>query len=250
MTDVLLFGGTSEGRALAERLQQKGVSTLVCVATEYGEALLTPDNSLRVHAGRLDGDGIQTLLTKERPRRVIDATHPYAQAVSDSLRAVCAKNGMAYLRVQRETCDAEGCIEFNSMNALIAWLNTQEGVIFSMLGAKEARALTAVDDYQARVILRILPSIDSLGICLNAGFPANHLICIQGPFSEEMNVAMLHATGAKIAVTKESGSAGGFPQKLAAARKLGIPMAVLQRPAEESGCTLPELLIRIEEGTL
>ena len=250
MTDVLLFGGTSEGRTLAERLQQKGVSTLVCVATEYGEALLTPSDSLRVHTGWLDADGIMTLLTKECPRRVIDATHPYAQAVSESLRAACDKNSAVYLRVRREACAAEGCIEFNSMHALIAWLNTQDGMVFSMLGAKEARALTAVEGFRERVWVRVLPAVDSLTACLDAGYPAKHIICMQGPFSEDLNVAMLHATGAKIAVTKESGSAGGFPEKLAAARRLGIPLAVLRRPSEEAGCTLSELLERIEEGTL
>ena len=42
MTDIVLFGGTTEGRIIAELLQKKGVSTVVCVATEYGESLLVP----------------------------------------------------------------------------------------------------------------------------------------------------------------------------------------------------------------
>mgnify|MGYP002732313138 CR=1 FL=1 len=250
MIDVLLFGGTSEGRTLARLLQSKGIPTLVCVATEYGEALLEAGGSLSVHTGRLGAKEMLTLLQKERPRRVVDATHPYASAVSDTLKAACRESGADYMRVRREPCKEEGCIEFSSMPALVSWLNTQQGTVFSMLGAKEAAALSAVNGYRERMWLRILPSIDSLHICLAAGFSPKHIICMQGPFSEEMNAAMLHAANASIALTKESGAAGGFPEKLAAAKRLGIPLAVLQRPEDTKGCTLPELMQRIEEGSL
>ena len=58
----------------------------------------------------------------------------------------------------------------------------------------------------------------------------------QGPFSEEMNLAMLRDTGAKYLLTKETGSAGGFPEKLAAARKASVTAVVIANPeARDTG---------------
>ena len=250
MTKILLFGGTSEGRTLAENLQRTNISTLVCVATEYGETLLAPGGSLRVHTGRLVEDEITLLIAKEHPAKVIDATHPYANSIRRNLKSACQTAGTPYLRVLRDASPATDCVTFETMPELISWLNTQQGIIFSMLGAKEAASLTAVSGFAKRIWLRILPSIESLSACLGAGYPAKQIVCMQGPFSEEMNVAMLHAANADILVTKESGPAGGFPEKLAAAKKLNIQIAVLKRPRDENGFTLQELLRQIEEGTL
>ncbi|MEZ4509769.1 MAG: precorrin-6A reductase [Eubacteriales bacterium] len=252
MIDVLLFGGTSEGRILANRLQQKGVSTLVCVATEYGENLLEPGGSLRVHTGRLTEEEISSLIALERPARVIDATHPYASQIRQNVISACQATETPYLRVLRDTCPLPltDCNAFETMQELVSWLNTQPGIIFSMLGAKEAIPLTAVSNYASRVWLRVLPSIESLSACINAGFKAKQIICMQGPFSEEMNLAMLRTANANILITKESGITGGFPEKLSAAKQLGLHVAVLKRPAQKSGYPLQELLRRVEERTL
>ena len=155
-----------------------------------------------------------------------------------------------YLRVLRDAYPLTDCSTFETMQALVSWLNTQPGIIFSMLGAKEAVALTAVSNYASRVWLRVLPSIESLSACINAGFKAKQIICMQGPFSEEMNLAMLRAANTNILITKESGATGGFPEKRSAAKQLGIQIAVLKRPAQESGLPLQALLRRIEEGTV
>lgn len=222
----------------------------MCVATEYGEQLLEPGGSLRVHTGRLSAEEIASLIAKEHPAKVIDATHPYASSIRQNLKSACQIMGTPYLRVLRDAFPATDCVTFETMPGLISWLNSQPGIIFSMLGAKEATSLTAVSGFSKRVWLRVLPSIESLGACLDAGFPAKQIVCMQGPFSEEMNVAMLHAANADILVTKESGLAGGFPEKLAAAKKLSIQIAVLKRPRDEYGFALQELLRQIEEGTL
>ena len=250
MAEIILFGGTSEGRELAALLGARNISALVCVATEYGESLLDADGSIEVHTGRLDESTMAGLIREHGPRLVLDATHPYADAVSRNIRAACERATTAYLRVRRESAKEDGFLSFPSMDALIQWLNTTEGVIFSGLGAKEARALTAVTGFEHRVWLRILPFIEGLNACLGAGFPAKHIICMQGPFSEELNAAMFRAAGAEILITKESGAAGGFLEKLAAARACDMVVAVLKRPDEEAGLTLEEAKRKIEGGGL
>lgn len=250
MTEIVLFGGTSEGRALCELLGKKRVSTLLCVATEYGEALLEPCDTLRVRAGRLDESEMEALLRAEKPRAVIDATHPYAAEVSENIRAACEKAGVKRLRLLREAMGSGGCAAFSRMEELVGWLDGRPGTVFSTLGAKEAAALAVVGGYRDRVWLRILPDAAGLSACLAAGFPARHIICMQGPFSKELNAAMFREAGADILLTKESGAAGGYPEKLEAARACGMLTAVLARPREEAGLTLDALIKLIEEGAV
>lgn len=250
MAEYVLFGGTTEGRELASVLERSGKTVLVCVATEYGEQLLTPTDHVRVHTGRLDEAGIGALLRQEQPRKVIDATHPYALAVSRILKQVCAAAEIPYVRVLRETVPESGCLRFRNMDELTAWLNETPGTVFSTLGVKEAAALQAVENYQERIYLRILPSLESLELAKQAGFPMKHLICMQGPFSRELNEAMFREVDAKIMLTKESGAAGGFPEKLEAARSCGMTVALLPRPGVEEGLTMGQLAKQIEEGQL
>ena len=79
---------------------------------------------------------------------------------------------------------------------LYGWLLYENG--------KYTEALTALPDFAQRVWLRILPSQKGLAQCLAAGFPPKHIICMQGPFSRELNEAMFRSTGAEILLTKES----------------------------------------------
>jgi precorrin-6x reductase len=141
MTEIVIFGGTSEGRELAELLSGKGIAALACVATEYGAAALRNVPLLRIRAERLDSGAMLRLITLERPRIVIDATHPYAAAASENIKAACEAAGVRLIRVLREESEVSGCEVFQTLPELIDWLNERDGVVFSALGAKEASAL-------------------------------------------------------------------------------------------------------------
>ncbi len=250
MAEILLFGGTSECRELALLSQKRGVSTLVSVATEYGGALLETGGCVSVRFGKLDAPAMAALCRREAPRLVIDATHPYAIEAGCNIRAAATACSARYIRVKREQLREAGCLEFPDLSGLIAWLNVHPGTVFSTLGAKEAAALTQVPGFAQRIWLRILPSVEGLMDCLALGYPAQHIICMQGPFSRELNEAMFGAAEAAVLLTKESGWAGGFPDKVAAAQNCGMTIAVLGRPLEEEGYTLDELKQKIEGGSL
>lgn len=250
MADIILFGGTTEGRELAELLGQKGADALVCVATEYGEEMLSPSGSVRVQTGRLDMGQIAKLIMRESPKVIIDATHPYASEISRSLKSLCGEYKLKYIRVRRENDARQDCLYFSSMEQMIDWLNGTTGIVFSALGAKEAKALSQVKGFEERIWLRILPSEESLKAAKEAGFPAKHIICMQGPFGRELNEAMFKATGASVLLTKESGAAGGFGEKIAAAKSCGMRVAVLSRPDDVEGVTLRQIKERIEENSL
>lgn len=250
MSEIVLFGGTSEGRKLVALLAEKKRSTLLCVATKYGEDAVIQNDWVHVHTGRLDKDAMRDLLEKQAPTLVIDATHPYATVVSQNIQSACDACKLKYMRVLRETLtfNDANCMDFFDMQSLIKWLNTQSGVIFSTLGTKEAANFAKITDFKERTYLRILPDVAGLQHCLNIGFAAKNIICMQGPFSKALNKAMFSDANASILVTKESGHAGGFAEKISAAQDYNMKIALLRRPPDQEGIPFATLLSQIEEG--
>ncbi len=239
MDKILLFAGTTEGRNLAEFLEKNQIPTEVCVATQYGETLLEEGKYLHVHAGRLDETEMEQQIQKQITL-VIDATHPYAVIVSQNIRRACSRTGTEYIRLARKETDAswkqemEDVTEVASVAEAAAFLAKKEGRIFAATGSKELSAYQVIPDYQDRVVARVLSTPEAVSECAMLGFSGKNLICMQGPFTEDLNVAMLRQAQASWMVTKESGKAGGFLEKLRAAKKAGAKLVVIKRPGERS----------------
>lgn len=240
MDKILLFAGTTEGRNLAEFLEKNQMPTEVCVATQYGETLLEEGKYLHVHAGRLDETEMEQQIQKQQITLVIDATHPYAVIVSQNIRRACSRTGTEYIRLARKETDAswkqemEDVTEVASVAEAAAFLAKKEGRIFAATGSKELSAYQVIPDYQDRVVARVLSTPEAVSECAMLGFSGKNLICMQGPFTEDLNVAMLRQAQASWMVTKESGKAGGFLEKLHAAKKAGAKLVVIKRPGERS----------------
>ncbi len=243
MEKLLLFAGTTEGRELAEFLERQGVSCHVCVATEYGEQLIDEKTSgHRVYSGRLDQNEMAALMEREGIRVAVDATHPYAAVVSANIRAACETAGCRYLRLLREEAPADvRCVFVDSVEQAVEYLKETSGRVFAATGSKELAKYTALPDYRERVTARVLSTPDAVAECAKLGFQGKNLICMQGPFDEELNYAMLKQTGARFLVTKESGKTGGFPEKLRAAARAGARLVVVGRPAKEEGYSEMEI---------
>ena len=250
MCEVLLFGGTSEGRRLAEYMSSLRLSSLICVATEYGETVMDVQDPVRVRVGRLDADQIADLIRAERPRFVVDATHPYADVVTRNIREACDRCSVACLRVHRDSEREDGCRRFATLAEAIAWINTVPGVVFSSLGAKASAEMCAISDFAQRVWLRILPYPSGIESCLRLGYPMGHIIAMQGPFTEEFNVACFRQTGASVLLTKDTGKQGGFHEKVAAARTCGMQIAVIERPEDAEGYSMEQIMQKLKEVSL
>lgn len=238
---VLLFGGTAEGHALAQRLAGAGVTVTCCVATDYGRDLLEPQPGLAVRTGRMDRSAMEAEMEKGYDR-VVDATHPYAAQVSENIRAAARNAGLPYERLLRPREEAGDVLWAESPSDAARMLRDLPGNILLTTGSKD---LAVFAEYQDRLWVRILPSLDSLQHALNLGYPAAHIICMQGPFSVEMNAATLKSMDGKILVTKDTGKAGGFGEKAEAAAKAGAKLLVIRRPTEETGFGLEELYLKL-----
>lgn len=105
MCKICIFAGTTEARQLVELLSTQPVSVTACVATEYGETLLPEGGNVTVRSGRIPVDGIIQMLSDTKFDLVIDATHPYAASITESVAHACAETGTEYLRLLREESD-------------------------------------------------------------------------------------------------------------------------------------------------
>ena len=257
MSDVIIFGGTTEGRRLAEFCGEHKIQTVVCVVSEYGEMLVPESTSVRVIRRALEKDEMEALFVAEKPSLVLDATHPYARVVTENVTQVCQKMGIVWYRVLRKSeletkeqksvmavvgtvTNVDSIVTVDSVDQAVEWLKSHEGTVLVTTGSKELVKYTAIPDYKERIFARILPDSQALLNSETLGFPRNHMIAMQGPFSLEMNIATMRMTGANYLVTKESGHAGGFLDKIHAAEAVGATALVIGRPLKETGISLEE----------
>lgn len=246
---VILFAGTTEGRKMAEYYAGKAVDLHVCVTTDYAQTLLAQGNNIQAHIGRMPQETMEALMRDTGASLVIDATHPYAAEATKTIRAACESTGTEYLRLLRAkgTLPENGVTVVPDTQAAVDYLNTVEGSVLLTVGSKELRRYTAVNDYQNRLFARVLPLKSVLEDTAAYGFEGKNLICMQGPFSKELNIAMLRSTGAKYMVTKDTGDAGGFEEKLEAAREAGVQVVVVARPLDETGLGLAQCKVYVDE---
>lgn len=265
MCRILIFGGTTEGRLLAEYCHQQEIEAYVSVVSGYGADLLPESEYLHVLSGRMAGEAMEGFMKRASIRTVFDATHPYAAEATRNIKEACGRARVSYLRVTRESAAAENpggdsgkgpaaafasqVVYVHSVEEAVCYLKDREGDILVTTGSKELAAYTALPGYEERLYVRVLPSCAAISACEDIGIRGKRIIAMQGPFSEEMNRAMMRQLGVRYLVTKEAGTAGGFLEKLSAAEALSVTAVVIGRPLEErDGITLDAAKILLKEA--
>lgn len=224
---------------LCRFLSAHEISIEVFVATEYGEAVMEPLPGVTVHTGRLTVPQMAAYFSKDA--LVIDATHPYASVVTQNIKEACAGAGAEYLRLLRPQQAADSVVTVPDTQTAVQWLCEHPGKVLLTTGSKELDFYIKVPDYRERLFPRVLPTAEVLAKCTALGFPGASILAMQGPFSHEMNVALLKKTGAQILVTKDTGKSGGFAEKLSAAKEVGATVLMIARPLDETGRSLDEM---------
>ena len=241
MYKAIVFAGTTEGYALCEFLAENRVSVYACAATEYGGSLLQENEFLHVSAGRLKTEDMEELFRKENPEIVLDATHPYAAEVTKNIRTACESAGVLYQRILRPEGEKNSeAIYVESTEEAAAFLSGTEGNIFLTTGSKELTKFTGIPDYKERLFARVLSIPSVIRSCAELGIEGKHLIGMQGPFSAEINEAMLRQFQCSYLVTKDTGLAGGFPEKMEACQRCGVTPVIIGRPLKEEGLSLQD----------
>ena len=230
MIHTLIFGGTTEGRQALLREPD----AVVCVTSDYARSLLPPGTDCRV--GALNRAEMLDLMQSLRPRRVIDATHPYAVQVQANIRFCCSKLDIPLTRIERPA-DAQDdwrklVHTVRDAHEAADALTETEGPIFLTTGSHTLSVYTRVIPPE-RLYVRVLPTMESLRLCQEAGILPSHICAMQGPFSQDLNLALFKELHIRTMVTKDSGAAGGLMEKVRAALALDIDILLIRRPNPE-----------------
>lgn len=250
---ILIYAGTTEGRTLAEKLAERGIKSDVSVATEYGNQVMEESEFIHVLQGRLDLEQMMRLYEKNNYDLIIDATHPFAQIVSENIKDSVekynktAKNHIMLYRLARnvsgsiidDSADSSpdknrtSIYEYeNSAECAKALVNTKGNILLTT-GSKELGVFCHYEELKKRLVVRVLPGMESLSLCYENGLEGRQIIAMQGPFTREMNTGIIHQYNIKNIVTKESGKTGGVDEKIAAAEQTGTRIFMIKKPSKK-----------------
>jgi precorrin-6A/cobalt-precorrin-6A reductase len=225
---IWIIGGTTEAAQAVDNIKGK-VPYIVTVATAAGRKML-PDAHVRV--ARLDYAAMRDFIYANTIDIVVDVSHPYATEVSQNARHACQNANIRYIRFVRKPSETTGAIYVSSIEECLVFLNTVKGCVFFTTGSKNIADFEEVRGNN-RFVYRILPAPDSLEICVRHQIAMRDVIAMLGPVSEELNIAMFSEYQADYVVMKNSGQAGGTPEKIAACQRVGITPVIIGRPDDE-----------------
>jgi precorrin-6A/cobalt-precorrin-6A reductase len=225
MRRILILGGTTEARRLAERLA--GRSDLAVTLSLAGRTANPAAQPVPVRIGGFGGaEGLAAHLAAERIDALIDATHPYAAAISANAARAAGLAGVPLLALRRTAWVAvagDRWIEVDDTPAAVRALGAAPRRVFLALGRNEVAAFVAAPQH-----FYLVRSVDPVEPPLSV--PQARYVTGRGPFTQADDHALLGDHGIEIVVAKNSGGDATYG-KIAAARALGAAVIMLRRPA-------------------
>jgi precorrin-6A/cobalt-precorrin-6A reductase len=221
---VLLLGGTAEAGALARALSAAGVDAVYSYA---GRTAVPQPQPLPVRVGGFGGaEGLADYLAAERISHVVDATHPFAAAISRHAAAACAAAGVPLIGLERAAWEPQAGDRWTCVPdaaAAAGALGAAPQRVFLAIGRQQLDAFAAAP--QHHYLLRFVdPSTGPLPL------PRAEVVIARGPFTAAGDRALMQAQGITTVVAKNAGGDGAVA-KIAAARALGMPVVMIERPA-------------------
>ena len=230
---IFVAAGTQDGRELAGALLQVGYEVTASVVSSYGEKLLKQYPRLIINDKPLDEEALEDYIRQHGVRLFVDASHPYAANVSENAMRACRAANIPYIRYERASVpvDYDKAYPVESYEEAASTAARLGTTVFLTTGSRNLKAFVLSDALKGHTIIaRILPTAGVLKECEELGLTPKQIVALQGPFSEELNIALYRQYGADVVVTKNSGEIGGTDTKITAAKKLGLPVVMIDRP--------------------
>jgi precorrin-6A/cobalt-precorrin-6A reductase len=225
MRRILILGGTTEARRLAERLA--GRPDLAVTLSLAGRTANPVAQPVPVRVGGFGGaDGLANYLAAERIDALIDATHPYAAIIAANAARAARSAGVLLLALRRPPWVAvagDRWIEVADTGAAVWALGDAPRRVFLALGRNDIAPFVAAPQHHY-----LVRSVDPVEPPLRV--PRASYVTGRGPFTQADDRALLIAHGVEIVVCKNSGGDATYG-KIAAARTLGLAVILLRRPA-------------------
>lgn len=237
---VLLLGGTGEGYALAGRLHGAGIEVVSSLAGRVRDPRLPPG---RVRLGGFGGPGeLAAYLVAERISVVVDATHPFAAQITGNAKIACDSAGVALLVLRRPGWQAGAGDDWRRVasigQAAAAVAALPAGTVLVSTGRRGLAAFAA-DSVHHYVIRSVDPPDGPLP-------PHATLLAARGPFQTGDEIALFRRYGVTALVSKDSGGSM-TSAKLIAARRLRVPVVLVDRPPLPPGVQVVHTVASAEE---
>ncbi|MGD9539038.1 MAG: cobalt-precorrin-6A reductase [Alphaproteobacteria bacterium] len=235
MTRLLILGGTAEAAALAAQASARFGPRLEVISALAGCTATPRAIEGKVRVGGFGGaDGLADYLRAERIGLVIDATHPFAETISRHAAAACAAAGVPHLALVRPAWRAGAGDDWRRVadGAAAAEAVEQAGArrVFLSIGSRGVDAFTRLAEVFF-LVRAIEPPAAPLPLA------RHRLILARGPFSLDDEIALIKQERIELVVSRASGGAA-TQAKLLAARALGIPVVMIERPKPPPGETV------------
>ena len=234
---ILLLGGTKDSINIIEHVKNNYEAyILTTTTTEYGARLAKEGGSDDTIARPLLKDEIIQIIKDEEFEVLIDATHPFAEHITQTSVSIANELKMPFIRFERPTTNLENIDtshihyvnSFDEAGKLIA-NEFNEGNVLHFAGANTMADIVKYVPPE-RFYPRILKVKSSLEKCEILSIPDNHIIPMTGAATTEENIELIEKFHASVMITKESGEIGGVIEKIDAANKTDIAIIMIQRP--------------------
>lgn len=223
MKRVLLLGGTTEASRLAQALAEAQIDSIFSYAGRTGSPIAQP---VPTRVGGFGGvAGLHDFLLAERISHVVDATHPFAAQMSANAVAACAETGVPLLALERAAWSAQPGDQWQHVadaDAALQALPREAARVFLAIGRQQDQPF--IDHSPHWLLLRLVDDV----LTLPPG--RGHVVLARGPFTEAGDIALMRQHAITHIVAKNSGGSGA-EAKLIAARALGLPVILIDRPA-------------------
>lgn len=245
---ILILGGTSDSLAICDELNKNpNKEYILSVTTEYGRDL-AQTHAKNVILGKLTTDDMVKFIKENNIEKIIDATHPYAVEVSRNAIECASISKIDYIRYERksliEDITYKNIFIVNSIEEACKIAMENGNTIFIGTGSKNLNQYIEKLPNK-KLIARVLPTSEVLLGCEKLGLNGDNIIAMKGPFSQQINEETYKQYKIDLVITKESGIAGGFLEKVLACKALNIPVVILRR----ENLNYPEVINEIKEIT-
>ncbi|SLN14594.1 cobalt-precorrin-6A reductase [Pseudooctadecabacter jejudonensis] len=220
---VLVLAGTAEARRSVEVLAMDGVPVLASLAGATRQPLAMP---VPTRVGGFGGEaGFRAVLRDHGIRAVLDATHPFASRITDRTAMICDQMGLPYAQILRPPWTPEAGDDWTHVARAedVSARVPMSAVVFLATGRQTAASFRGLEG--RRVLLRV---IDPPRAPLP--FEGGEFVIGRPPFTVASERDLFRDLGVTHLVAKNAGGQGGRA-KLDAARALGLPVIMINRPA-------------------
>lgn len=224
---ILVLGGTTEARALACALAAEGIDAVYSWAGRTDAPAAQP---LPQRVGGFGGaEGLAEYLRADGYTHLIDATHPFAAQISRNAVLAAEAAGVPLIALERpawQPGEGDRWTRVPDIAAAAAALPRAPATVFLAIGRQSLGAFAGLPH---RWLLRLVDPHP-------APLPDAAVIVDRGPFTAQGDEALMRAHGVTHVVAKNAGGTGASA-KLAAARALGLPVVMVDRPAVPARAT-------------